>query len=142
MQLKLPFLALSFPHAQKIFLPLKGAKLKSLKNWKLFKIKWQWPNISANDTDPGSGSKMLCLNWDNFFTLFFRIIWKETFRTAKRLWLCVRFRDWILIMYVLIMNISVSHFLGEQLSHGKFYKNLVDCVLSHTIPKISCKNSV
>ena len=37
---------------------------------------------------------------------------------------------------------SVSHFLGEQLSHGKFYKKLVDCVLSHTILKISCKNSV
>ena len=37
---------------------------------------------------------------------------------------------------------SVRHFLGEQLSHGKFYKNLVDCVLSHTILKISCKNLV
>ena len=37
---------------------------------------------------------------------------------------------------------SVRHFLGEQLSHEKFYKNLVDCVLSHTILKISCKNSV
>ena len=31
---------------------------------------------------------------------------------------------------------SVSHFLGKQLSHGEIYKNLVDCVLSHTILKI------
>ena len=34
------------------------------------------------------------------------------------------------------LNNSVSHFLGEQLSHGEIYKNLVDCVLSHTILKI------
>ena len=34
------------------------------------------------------------------------------------------------------IRISVRHFLGEQLSHAKFYKNLVDCVLSHTILKI------
>ena len=40
------------------------------------------------------------------------------------------------------MSNSVRHFLGEQLSHGEFYKNLVDCILSHTILKISCKNSV
>ena len=41
-----------------------------------------------------------------------------------------------------IIDNSVRHFLGEQLSHGKLYKNMVDCVLSHTILKISCKNSI
>ena len=28
--------------------------------------KRHWPNISANNPDPGSGSKNFILNWDNF----------------------------------------------------------------------------
>ena len=39
-------------------------------------------------------------------------------------------------------SISVRHFLDEQLSQKQFCQNLVDCVLSHTILKISYKNSV
>ena len=30
-----------------------------------------------------------------------------------------------------MMSISVRHILGDQLSHGEFYRKLVDCVLSH-----------
>ena len=41
----------------------------------------------------------------SFLTLFFRIIGLETFWTANSLWSCVRFCDWILIMYVFIMYI-------------------------------------
>ena len=40
-------------------------------------------------------------------------------------------------LMVMYFCTSVRHFLGEQLSHEKFYQNLVDCVLSHTILKIS-----
>ena len=35
----------------------------------------------------------------------FGIIWKEIFGTADSLLSCLRFRDWILIMYVFIMYI-------------------------------------
>ena len=38
--------------------------------------------------------------------------------------------------------ISVLHFFVEQISHGKLYKNMKDCVLSHTFLKISIKNSI
>ena len=38
---------------------------------------------------------------------------------------------------------SVLHFFVEQLSNGKLYENLKDCVvLSHTFLKISCKKSI
>ena len=51
---------------------------------------------------------------------------------------------WKQTKQILIQNMitSVRHFLGEQLTHGKLYQNLVDCVLSHTVLKILCINSV
>ena len=50
-------------------------------------------------------------------------------------------RSWLNIMFVFMSN-SVLHFFVEQLSHGKLYKNLIDCEFVyfynlHTSLKIS-----
>ena len=69
--------------------------------------KFDWPNISANDPDPGSGWKNLSLKKYHFWlndpvkgSLIFGIIWTEIFGTTDSIWSSMRFREWILEMYV------------------------------------------
>ena len=46
---------------------LRGQLLKfRISEYKVQPLKSHWPNISANDSDPGSGSKNLSLNLDHF----------------------------------------------------------------------------
>ena len=62
-----------------------------------------WPNISAKNPDPVSGWKILSLNRDHFWLDF-----------CNSQWSWMRFRDWILIMYVLHHVHYVPYYLWRK----------------------------